>query len=64
MSVTPAERAALEAVARYGSVKAAAFALGKSPYTLTVQLASARRKLGAASSLQAYARAGIAEKRE
>lgn len=56
MSLTPAERQALEAIARHGSVKAAAYALGKSPYTLTVQLASARRKLGAESSLQAYAR--------
>lgn len=54
MKLTPAERAALEAVARFGSVKAAAFAMGKSPYTLTVQLASARRKLGAASSWQAH----------
>lgn len=55
MSLTPAEQLALQAVARYGSIKAAAFALGKSPYTLNRQLESARRKLGAASSLQAYA---------
>lgn len=56
MKLTAAEQAALDALARHGSIKAAAFALGKSPYTLTVQLAAARRKLGAASSLQAYAR--------
>ena len=54
--LTPAERAALDAVARYGSVKAAAHALGKSEGTLTQQLASARRKLNADSTLQAYAR--------
>lgn len=57
MTLTPAEKQALDALARHGSVKAAAWALGKSPSTLTVQLASARRKLGAESSLQAYARA-------
>jgi DNA-binding NarL/FixJ family response regulator len=53
--VTPAEKRALDAMARYGSVKAAAFALGKSPHTVTRQLDSARRRLGAESSMQAYA---------
>lgn len=54
--ITPAERAALEAVARAGSVKGAAFALGKSPRTVEQQLAKARERLGAVSSLQAYGR--------
>lgn len=61
MSVTPAERQALEAVARYGSVKAAAFALGKSPRTIEEQLASARRRLRADTTLQAAVRLGIRE---
>lgn len=53
--LTPAERQALDAVARYGSIKAAAYALRKSPYTLDAQIRSARTKLGAVSTIQAYA---------
>ena len=56
-TLTRAEQDALDAVARHGSIKAAAYALGKSPHTLTVQLANARRTLGADSTVQAYARA-------
>lgn len=55
MTLTPAERAALDAVARYGSVKAAAFHLRKSPYTIDAQIRSAKTKLGAVSTIQAYA---------
>ena len=57
--VTPAERVALEAVARLGSVKAAAYSLGKSPRTLDQQLASARQRLGVDSTIQAVVREGI-----
>lgn len=53
MKLTPAERKAIEAVQRTGSVKGAAFALGKSYWTIVAQTASARRRLGANSTLQA-----------
>ena len=51
--ITPAERRALDAVARHGTVKAAAFALGKRPKTIEHQLATARRRLGVDTTLQA-----------
>lgn len=53
MKLTPAERRALEAVQQTGSIKGAAFALGKSRWTVVQQLASARRRLGANSTIQA-----------
>ena len=53
MKVTPAERRAIEAVQREGSVKGAAFALGKSYWTVVRQLDSARKRLGANSTIQA-----------
>lgn len=53
--VTSAERAALEAVARHGTVKAAAHALGKSPRTVDQQLATARARLGVETTVQAVA---------
>jgi DNA-binding CsgD family transcriptional regulator len=60
--LTPAERRALEAVGQYGSVKIAAYMLGRSPRTIEAQLANARSKLGADSTLQAVLRlAGIGD---
>lgn len=54
MSVTPAERRALDAVYRHGSVKVAAHALGRSPRTIEQQLRTARDRLGVETTLQAY----------
>lgn len=51
--VTPAEREALREFMRRAGVKGAAAALGKSPHTITRQLASARDRLGAQSSAEA-----------
>lgn len=52
-NLTPAERAAIEAYGRHGSIKAAAHALGKSPRTVEQQLHSARDRLGVAANVQA-----------
>jgi DNA-binding CsgD family transcriptional regulator len=52
MKVTPAERVALEAVLRNGTVKAAAHALGKSPRTVVNQLATARARLGVQTTIE------------
>lgn len=54
--VTPAELAALQAFATYGTVKQAAHALGKSPRTVEQQLDSARRRLGVSKSMTAVLR--------
>lgn len=51
--LTPAERRALEAYGRHGSIKGAAYALGRSPRTVDQQLKSARSKLGVAANVQA-----------
>lgn len=57
MKVTPAEEAALRAWwDNHGSVKAAAFALRKSPRTVEQQIDSARRRLGARSTVDAVRR--------
>lgn len=53
--ITPAERRALEAVGKYGTVKQAAFAIGKSPRTVEQQLKSARTRLGVETTVQAVA---------
>jgi DNA-binding CsgD family transcriptional regulator len=53
MSLTRAERQALEAVLRHGTAKAAAHALGKSPRTLSQQLASARDRLDVGTTVEA-----------
>lgn len=50
--VTVAERAAIEAIGRHGTVKAAAFALGKSPRTVEQQLRTARERLGVETTVQ------------
>lgn len=52
--LTPAERRALEAVARLGTVKQAATALGKRPKTIEGQLATARSRLGVTTTIEAY----------
>ena len=52
--LTPAERRALEAVARTGTVKGAAAALGRRPKTVEHQLATARARLGVATTIEAY----------
>lgn len=52
--LTPAERRALEAVARCGTVKVAAAALGKRPKTIECQLATARARLGVTTTIEAY----------
>jgi DNA-binding NarL/FixJ family response regulator len=52
--LTPAERRALEAVSRCGTVKQAAVALGKRPKTIEGQLATARSRLGVATTIEAY----------
>jgi DNA-binding transcriptional LysR family regulator len=52
--ITPEERRALEAVAKYGTVKEAAQELGKSPHTIERQLESARRRLGVTTTIAAY----------
>ena len=51
--VTPAERCALEAVLRHGTVKGAAGALGKSPRTVEQQLARARERLDVTTTIEA-----------
>lgn len=56
MTVTPAERKALEALSIHETVKAAAHALGKSPRTIEQQLASARARLGVSKSMTAFLR--------
>lgn len=53
--VTPAERRALEAWKQLG-IKGAAAALGRSPRTIENQLATARVRLGAGTSHEAYDR--------
>jgi DNA-binding CsgD family transcriptional regulator len=55
-TLTPAERKALQAVAEHGGVKRAAHALGKSTRTIEQQLRSARHRLDADSTMQAYHR--------
>ncbi len=54
MKVTPEELRAIEAVARCGTVKEAAVALGKSPHTIERQLESARRRLDVGTTIEAY----------
>lgn len=51
--VTPAERRALEAVLRHGTVKGAAYALGKSPRTVVNQLATVRARLDVGTTIEA-----------
>lgn len=51
--LTPAERRALDAVGRHGTVKAAANALGRSPRTVDQQLRSARERLGVTTTVGA-----------
>ena len=51
--VTPAEKAALEAVLRHGTAKGAASALGKSPRTVEDQLASVRARLDVTTTIEA-----------
>lgn len=54
--VTPAERRAIEAVLRHGTVKEAATALGKSPRTVEQQLAKARERLAVTTTIEAVRR--------
>lgn len=54
MRVTPAEKQAIEAYARHGTVKQAAEHLGKSPHTVERQLESARQRLNVTTSIEAY----------
>lgn len=49
---TPAEQAAIEAIGKHGTVKAAAHALGKSPRTVEQQLRSARERFGVDTTVQ------------
>jgi DNA-binding NarL/FixJ family response regulator len=56
MRLTSAERRALEAYGRCGTIKAAAHSLGKSPRTIEHQLKSARDRLGVGSNVQAVVR--------
>lgn len=53
MKVTPAEKAALEAVLRHGTVKGAAASLGKSPHTVERQLESVRGRLAVTTTIEA-----------
>lgn len=53
MSVTRAERQALEAVLKHGTVKEAATSLGKSPHTVAQQLASVRERLDVTTTIEA-----------
>lgn len=53
MKLTPAENAAVDAMQRHGTVKAAAHALGKSPWTVIRQLESARRRLDVGTTIEA-----------
>lgn len=55
--LTPAERAAVDAIGRHGTVKAAAFALGKSPRTVEQQLRTARERAGVETTVQLVAAA-------
>lgn len=50
--LTPAERLALEALRKHGTVKQAAAALGKSPKTIEHQLACARVRQGVTTTVQ------------
>lgn len=59
MRVTPAERRALEAVLRHGTVKGAAAALGKSQHTIERQLESARERLDVTTTIEAVRRVFI-----
>lgn len=52
-NVTPAERRALEAYARKGSVKDAAASLQKSTHTIERQLESARERLNVTTTVEA-----------
>lgn len=52
-TVTPAERLALEAVLRHGTVKGAAGSMGKSPRTVEHQLARVRERLDVTTTIQA-----------
>jgi DNA-binding CsgD family transcriptional regulator len=54
--ITAAERRALEAVMRHGTVKEAAFALGKSPRTVEQQLAAVRTRLNVTRTIEAVRR--------
>lgn len=54
--VTPAERKAIDAIGKHGTVKAAAYALGKSPRTVEQQLRTARERLGVDTTVQALQR--------
>jgi DNA-binding NarL/FixJ family response regulator len=51
--ITPAERRALEAVLRAGTVKGAAFALGRSPRTVEQQLRTVRERLDVQTTIEA-----------
>jgi DNA-binding CsgD family transcriptional regulator len=51
--VTAAERQALDAMLRHGTVKEAAAALGKSPNTVSQQLATVRVRLGVTTTIEA-----------
>ena len=50
--LTLAERAAIDAIGRHGTVKAAAYALGKSPRTVEQQLRTARERQGVDTTAQ------------
>lgn len=50
---TAAERRALDAVLRHGTVKGAAAALGKSPATIDHQLRNVRARLGVTTTIEA-----------
>ncbi len=54
MKVTPEEQRALEAVAKYATVKEAAAALGKSQHTVERQLESARKRFDVSTTIAAY----------
>ena len=64
MKVTKAERSALEAYARHGSAKAAAYALGKSPRTVEKQLGTAQKRTGSSSPVQAAFRVLLPDMRD
>jgi len=52
VTVTKAERAAIDAIGKHGTVKAAAHALGKSPRTVEQQLRTARERVGVETTVQ------------
>ena len=52
-SVTHAERQAMDALLRRGTVKGAAGELGKSPATVDHQLRSVRARLGVSTTIEA-----------